>query len=302
MRHKPTFAGILSLALLAAPASAMAQSPVGAIDWSGFYVGVQLGGGLSLVDIQNPFGTSIYGDTVRTPGAFGGIQGGYNWQWDAFVLGLEADVAAASMEGTNTCLAFSGFYISANCHAGVDALGTLTGRLGAALGPGGATLLYGKAGLAWVYGNADATPNGGFLIPGSGGSSVQWGWTVGARSEQALGRNWSARAEYDFMSFGSDGLTAPASDIATGPNTLAPFPGAPNSYSQDIQTLKVGLNYRFGGSPQPYESRQPVVVQAVAVHGLEVEGGARYVAGWGRFQKDLGIPAQGDASLASRLT
>ena len=33
-----------------------------------------------------------------------------------------------------------------------------------------------------------------------------------------------------------------------------------------------------------------------------LEIGARYVYGWGRFQKDLGIPGEGIGSLASRLT
>jgi len=77
------------------------------------------------------------------------------------------------------------------------------------------------------------------------------------------------------------------------------FSGAANSYSQEIQALKLGLNYRFGGGAGP----QPVPAVVVGpVPGLELDGGARYVAGWGRFQKDLGIQDQGNASLASRLT
>ena len=296
---RSTKAGILLLALLAGPGIATAQSTEGEIDWSGFYAGVQLGGGLSLVDVQDPFGPSIYGDTARASGAFAGIQGGYNWQWDAFVLGLEADADAASMKGTNTCFAFSGLYISANCRAGVDAMGSLTGRLGVAVGPGGSTLLYGKGGVAWAYGNADATPNGGFLLPGTSEGGVQWGWTLGAGAEQALDANWSLRAEYDFMSFGKSGLTAPASAIATAPNFVVDFPSAATHFSSDFQAFKLGLNYHFDNGVA-YGDAQPVgAVEAAVVPRLEVEGGARYVAGWGRFQKDLGIQDQGDASLAA---
>ena len=39
-----------------------------------------------------------------------------------------------------------------------------------------------------------------------------------------------------------------------------------------------------------------------ALAGTTLEIGARYVYGWGRFQKDLGIPGEGLSSLASRLT
>jgi len=38
--------------------------------------------------------------------------------------------------------AFSGFYLSANCAADIDAVGTLAGRFGWLPGPDGATLLY----------------------------------------------------------------------------------------------------------------------------------------------------------------
>lgn len=297
--ERSTVVGILALALTGAPGVSAAAPAAGEIDWSGFYAGVQLGGGLDLANVKDPFGTSLYGGTMRTPGAFGGIQGGYNWQWDAFVLGVEAEAAIAGMKGTNTCFAFSGFYVSANCRAGVDALGTLTRRLGATLGPGGATLLYGKAGLAWTNTNADAIPNGGFGLPGTSAGGVQWGWTLGAGLEQALGGNWSARAEYDFMSLGNAGMAVPASSSAAVPNVVVTYPGAASHFSQDLQTLKLGLNYHFGGGEVP----PPVLpVVAIRAHGLEVEGGGRYVAGWGRFQKDLGIQDQGDASLASRLT
>lgn len=298
-REGSIVAGLLALALIAAADTASAVPLEGEIDWSGLYAGVQLGGGLNLLDVSDPFGASIYGDTVRTPGAFGGFQVGYNWQWGAYLLGLETDVDLASMNGTDTCRAFSGFYLSSNCIGSVDGLGTLTGRMGIAVGPAGSTLLYGKAGLAWTYGNVEAVPNGGLLLSSARERSVAWGYTLGAGAEQALDQNWSVRAEYDFLAFGDTGLAAPASLFWGAPNTPVGYPGAAGHVSQEFQTLKLGLNYRLDGgggpvSPEPFTPRGP--------NGLEIEGGARYVAGWGRFQKDLGIPDQSDSSLASRLT
>jgi opacity protein-like surface antigen len=210
----------------------MADPPAAAIDWSGFYAGVQLGGGLDRVDVNDPFGASLYGDTVRTPGTLGGFQAGYNWQWDAFLLGIETDVDLASMSGTNTCLAFSGYYVGANCQAGVDALGSLTGRLGVAFGPAGSTLLYGKAGLAWMYGNLDVTPNGGFGLPGIEQHGTEWGYTLGAGAEQAVDPNRSVRAEYDFLSFANAGVGAPASLISPAPNVVVGSAGAASHFSQ----------------------------------------------------------------------
>jgi hypothetical protein len=95
-----------------------------------FYVGYHLGGALDLVDIADPFGPSLFGDTVRTPGPLAGGQVGYNCQRGAALVGFEADVSWADMDGTNICFALSNYYVSANCRAKIDALGTFAGRLG----------------------------------------------------------------------------------------------------------------------------------------------------------------------------
>ena len=68
---------------------------------------------------------------------------------------------------------------------------------------------------------------------GFGTSSTRVGWTVGYGAEFDLGENWSAKAEYDYISFGSH--TALASDGTTIMRDRA-----------DISQVKVGLNYRFG--------------------------------------------------------
>ena len=56
---------------------------------------------------------------------------------------------------------------------------------------------------------------------GFGTSSTRIGWTIGYGTEFDLGNNWSAKAEYDYISFGSH--TALASDgtttIRTGPTS-----------------------------------------------------------------------------------
>ena len=60
------------------------------------------------------------------------------------------------------------------------------------------------------------------------------GWVVGAGVEWALGGNWSAKLEYDFLKL---------DDLTFGPG---PFLGNTFTASREIQMFKVGLNYRFG--------------------------------------------------------
>ncbi len=273
-------------------------------DWSGFYIGAHLGGGLQLSDVADPFGPSLYGDTVRAPGPIAGGQAGYNWQLGRTLLGIEADVSWADFFGTNTCFAYSGFYVSANCVADADALGTLSGRLGWILGADGGTLLYGKAGGAWMSGDVRSTTNAEAGTPTTSSGTSRFGWMLGAGAERMLSRQWSVKAEYDYLRFGESGLATPGGFLQTvpspDPTTLVPVASTGTNFSQDTHLLKVGLNYRLGGGSAAADD----VVEAptTTLAGTTLEIGARYVYGWGRFQKDLGIPGEGLSSLASRLT
>ncbi len=291
--------------LLAAAAQAQELDAPAQYNWSGFYIGAHLGGALQLDDIADPFGASIFGDTVRTPGPVAGGQAGYNWQLGRTVLGVEADVSWADLYGTNTCFAFSGFYVSANCRVEVDALGTLTGRFGRLLGADTGTLVYGKAGVAWQHLDVSATTSGGAGLPPTSAGGHRWGWTLGVGAERAITDRWSLKAEYDYLSFGNDGLSTPSGLLqpvpSADPNAMTPVASRGTDISADAHLLKLGINYRLGeasSSGAPLTERVP----AQPIAGTTLEIGARYVYGWGRFQKDLGLQGIGLASLASRLT
>jgi opacity protein-like surface antigen len=302
-----TLSGCL-LAFVVASTPVRAEQPASSqqYGWSGFYIGAHIGGGLELTDVADPFGPSIYGDTVRSPGPLAGGQAGYNWQFGQALLGVEADVSWADLYGTNTCFAFSGFYISGNCSSDVGVLGTLAGRLGWLLGADRGTLIYAKAGVAWQHSDVDATTGSGAGYPGTTAEGVRWGWMLGAGAERALSGNLSLKAEYDYLSFGSDGLTTPPSGFQSVPSgdplALTPVASTATGVAQDAHLLKIGLNYRLGGkqtAPDAWSEPAPAIEP---ISGTTLEIGARYVYGWGRFQKDLGIPGMGLASLASRLT
>jgi opacity protein-like surface antigen len=289
----------LSAPLLAAsPATSQDRTP---FDWRGFYLGYASGGALSFADVDNPFGRSIFGSTVRTPGAVAGGELGYNWQFGRNVLGVETDANWAELEGTNTCFAFSGYYVSANCRGRIDALGTLAGRYGWTFGD--STLLYGKAGLAWAQSKTQATPNGGLGLVGHSDSGLEWGWTLGAGIERAISPRWTVKAEYGFLSFGDQSFLAPTSRSQPNPpvKSLVDVPAAKSNVSQDIHLFEIGMNHKLGpGSPALANAASRPSPQPA--HGIAVTLAARYMHGWGEFHKDLGLQRRGDAALASRLT
>ena len=61
-----------------------------------------------------------------------------------WVFGGEVDLDWTEARGDNTCLAYSGNYVSADCRVKTDALGTIAGRIGYAAGMEGRTLLFAK--------------------------------------------------------------------------------------------------------------------------------------------------------------
>ena len=182
-------------------------------------------------------------------------------------------------------------------------MGTFAARLGWLVGPDASTLLYGKAGGAWSYGSVDATTNGDPGFPTTGTSRVHWGWMLGAGIERAISQRWSLKAEYDFLSFGDQGLSTPISDFqsvpSSDPNLMTPMASTATDFSQDTHLFKIGLNYRLHNTATEAGDLPPA---PRPIAGTTLEIGARYVYGWGRFQKDLGIQGEGLTSLASRLT
>ena len=306
MPRSAVTSGIFASLLLASAASSPRADDdnVQRYAWGGLYVGAHLGGALQLTTVDDPFGNPIYGDTVRSPGPVAGGQLGYNWQLGQRLVGLEADASWADLLGTNTCFAYSGYYISANCHADTSALGTFAARLGWIVGGDAGTLLYGKIGAAWRYGKIEAATNDNPGYPFSEADGVRWGWMLGAGAERAISPRWSLNAEYDYLHFGNQGFATPPSGfqpVPSGdPNALTPVASRGTDVSMDTHLFKVGLNYRLQDTAASAGSAPPPPAQPIA--GTTLEIGARYVHGWGRFQKDLGIQGEGVSSLASRLT
>ena len=289
-----------------------AQQPPPVWSWTGGYLGFHIGAAFGEAKFSDPFGPSIFGDRVRTPAFLGGGQIGYNWQAPGtpWVFGVEADISGMDSDGSNTCFAFSGFFLSANCRVRPELTGTITGRIGYAGGPQGQTLYYVKGGAAWLDEKVDMATNA--LIPPfeTSATVTKWGGTVGAGVEQALNPAWSIKLEYDYTTFGGNSLATPTGFFqVTPPQNLFLLTAGTTSVTHDIHEVKIGLNYRIGADPWarwPLASpAYPVkAMPAAAAAGWEFDLGGRYWYSWGRFQKDLGATASAATAnvVNSRLT
>jgi opacity protein-like surface antigen/outer membrane protease len=290
-------------------------------NWTGGYVGAHFGALWGDTKFADPAGSSVFGDSVSTPGFLGGFQAGYNWQapQTRLVLGVEADLSGLVSIGTNTCVAASGLFISANCRAEPNASTTVTPRIGYAIDPQQHTLLYIKGGFAAVHDHIDIASNA-LLGPGTDASENVWkaGWTAGAGVERALSPAWSLRLEYDYLGFGHSNVSTPISFLQGTPGDASSYVetlAGTTSISQNLQEVKFGLNYRFGVDPSAHWADVPPVSVGGAAWlppgspaprfaGWEFEAGARYWYSFGKFQKDLGgTTSPGNANvLVSRLT
>ncbi len=324
VRRASTWGALLTAVIVAAAPAWADDAP---FSWTGFYVGAQTGAAMDYSKFSNPYGATLFGDEVRSPGPFIGGQIGYNYQDGQLVYGVQADAAWANMQGTATCMQprrtlpslgtdFQGGAFGATCQVEPDWFGTVTARGGLAFGPGGRMLVYGKGGLAWIHDGVEMGINN--IRDDAGPTNdvvksrfVEWGWTLGAGLEYALGSRWSLGFEYDYLNFGGHTLATPAS----GPFANPAAPGiagstAPDgrlaSVSQDVHAVKLAMNYALDDRGDPLAKLEPVsrppVVASAFGRGLETEIGGRYVYAWSRYQQDLGkegvpLPANG-----SRLT
>lgn len=224
-------------------------APPAAPSWTGFYVGGHVGfgrGGETFID-NFPVPDGIIDATPTLKSWLGGFQTGYNYQVGRLVLGVGGDFTWTGMGSQFNCFQFGDQVCSAN----TEWMGTLTGRVGATVGP---ALLYVKGGAAWAHNTytnvatcAGSQPrfSGGIrALCGDtfDGNDTRRGWTIGGGIEYAFMAEWSIFAEYDLLRF--QDKSVPFDD------------GLGNFFTEeiqhDIQIVKAGINYRFGGfDPAP---------------------------------------------------
>jgi outer membrane immunogenic protein len=238
---------VLAIAVLIGPAFAAdiakAPPPAPLPTWTGFYGGIQFGGGWSDEAVVNYSANDFLSaliitgaccngnqpvtvNRVRQHGPVGGFEAGYNWQLSNWVLGLEADFSFAGMRGRASA---TSLFNGPNTHTftaeqSTDWYGTVRGRAGWLATPN--LLLFGTGGFA--YGKVTESANyaiDGFLflftippappfsiscpVPGGpcvagSSSAIRTGWTAGGGAEWLLDQHWSAKIEYQFVDLGTE--------------------------------------------------------------------------------------------------
>jgi outer membrane immunogenic protein len=149
----------------AAPVYVPAPPPIAM--WTGFYAGLNIGGGWGANGGNN------------NGGVVGGGQIGYNYQFSQFLAGVEADIQGTSMSHGRGNISLPWF-------------GTVRGRVGYLVTP--TLLLYGTGGFA--YGGVEAFNQ----------SNTRTGWTAGGGAEWMFMPNWSAKIEYLYTDLSAGGV------------------------------------------------------------------------------------------------
>src|ERR1700737_2717360 len=227
------FAGVgLSLLALDGPATA-ADMPLKApvfkavYNWTGFYLGGHVGyGGGSFGPGTNPLLEQGGFFPHSITGLIGGFQAGYNRQLaNKVVLGVEADMSFGSPLDAPRLT-------PAPFNTTFDYFATARGRIGYAAGT---WMPYVTGGLAWGQTHVNLSDPGGMEPPKRTQAHV--GWTAGIGVEFAVGGNWTAKAEYDYIDLAR--RTYDLSDVGLPRVNVDP----------NVHTFKVGLNYRLWETP-----------------------------------------------------
>jgi outer membrane immunogenic protein len=186
-------AGVVIISASTAAMAADLAAPLPeAYDWTGFYLGLNAGAAWNNSDVDIDDGVNPPFSLDDDGAVFtGGVEAGYNWQMDSFVMGVEADF---NYLGFHEDQAFAVPVASIDLKE--NWFGTVRGRLGFAADN---LLFYGTGGLA--YGNAKAEVCFGAVCDSE--SNVNWGWTVGGGMQYAFDQSWILGAEYLYVDLGS---------------------------------------------------------------------------------------------------
>lgn len=215
---------ITALCAIATPAWAESMDAT-LLDWSGFYVGGQLGytaGG----DADYRFAglpVSPFNYTHDLRGVLGGVYAGYNYQLhNGLVIGGELDIAWGDRTGASQAPGDPTY----EAHSRISQTVSARARLGYGIDR---FLPYVSAGAAFGRLDFQESFNGALLDTGSAGLT---GWTFGAGLDYAVTDTISLRGEYRYTDFNTAGFETV--------NLAVPFDASIATHD-----IRFGLSYAF---------------------------------------------------------
>ncbi len=227
--------------------------------WTGFYIGLEGGGGWGTSESQADVGTfvdqliTLNGGTVTSPlalsipgpqvnynGFLGGVDVGYNWQFGGmWLVGIEGDFDGSTMQGNTACV------LVFNCSVKHDWVADITGRFG--LIAQNNVLLYVKGGWAGAdsqYNNSNSVTIGTTTFAANASASgTLGGGLLGVGIEYMITPNLMARLEYDHIEFETQTFGFGIS--TTPPVTGTVIPTLNVAIHDSMNIVKGGIDYKF---------------------------------------------------------
>ena len=203
-----------------------------AYNWTGFYVGGNLGAGVANGPATLGFDNVVSNQTNFAARSLnGGLQAGANRQTRNLVLGVEGDIQVND-QSQRDCFDFCLRDQSTDFGTRLPWFATLRGRAGYGAGP---FLVYGTAGAA--LGSVETSYRRyhfGHTFASGIFSEVKSGWTAGGGIETALSEHWTAKAEYLYL------------DLGRVAHAMPDLVGGNAQFSTTIRDhiFRVGLNYK----------------------------------------------------------
>jgi len=194
--------GLISQASRAADLPLKAPALVPGYNWSGIYIGGNVGYGRSTTFWDNLDDTTLWGDNIPpdsfshgVSGMIGGGQIGYNYQTGPYVFGIEAMIDASAIKGDHASDTVFGA-ADDQFETRIKTLVLITGRIGYAWNN---LLVYGKGGLAMANIHLSVTDDTGPFTGSGSASKWRTGLTFGAGLEYGITPNLSVGIEYDYI-------------------------------------------------------------------------------------------------------
>jgi outer membrane immunogenic protein len=212
-------------------------------DWSGYYIGADLGGARSKTNLTNTVSDPALNWTDfavgqslghTQSGLVGGAHVGMNFQKDRFLYGVELSAFRAGVTGGGTLP--PNLTGSAGDDVFASKIRTLllaTARVGYTFDQ---TLVYAKAGYAGATVSTSVADSVGSSGAGSN-SSWRSGFALGGGVEYAVSANWTLGLEYDFARLGSASINL---------GDTAPY--VFNDNSRNLHMIVARVGYKFSGN------------------------------------------------------
>jgi outer membrane immunogenic protein len=226
--------------------------PVMVYNWTGCYIGGNVGGGWAKTDQTRVtrLGVVAVADYGSSEGSdfIGGAQIGCDYQFAGnWVVGVQGMFDFGNIDSSHILPAFPTFG-SANRTKDIF---TVTGRIGYLFAP--QVLGYVKGGGAWARIDHNILPPGGAGLSESATGIDRQGWTVGGGVEWMFAPGWSVFGEYNYMDFGRKDIGFVSA--VTGGGFVAGAPSEVVSTRLTAQQALVGVNYKFNWGGVPVAAR-----------------------------------------------